>query len=80
VADIGTVSLPFIDFNRPPTFFPTIFFNTVSETFFFETVLRQRSIDILNRRQILDIGGWPECVPGGRKVPLSLEKSASLIN
>jgi len=61
-------NLPFIDFNRPPTLLPAIFFNSVVRNIFSETVLRQRSIDILNRRQILDIGGWTECVPSGRKV------------
>jgi hypothetical protein len=72
---MGKVTLPSIDFNRPPTlFFSSNFFNTVLETFFSETDLRQRSIDILKRRQILDIGGWAECVPAGRKLSLSLEK------
>jgi hypothetical protein len=55
--------LPAIDFNRAPTTFPTIFFNTGVGKSFSETVLRQRNIDILNRREILDIGGWAECVP-----------------
>jgi hypothetical protein len=54
-------------------------FLTQGRFFFSETILRQRSNDILNWGQILDIGGWAECVPAGRKVPLSL-KNASLIN
>ena len=77
---MGTRNLPFIDFNRAPTVFPAVFFLIqVFGNFFSETVLRQRSIDILNRRQILDIGGWVECVPSGRKVSLSL-KSAIFVN
>ena len=70
------MNLPFIDFNRTPTLFQTFFFLIQCRKHFFfpEIVLRQRSIDILNLKQILDIGGWAECVPAGRKVSLSFKK------
>jgi hypothetical protein len=76
---MGTVNLPFIDFIAHRHSFQQFFFNTGVGNIFSETVLRQRNIDILNRRQILDIGGCAECVPAVRKVSLLL-KSASLIN
>jgi hypothetical protein len=52
--------------------FQQFFLNKMSD--FFRTVLRQRNIDILNRRPILDIGGRAECVLAGSKVSLSLKK------